>query len=311
MNTPQQLLYSGKNKMCTKKNTLKMLLFAFVLFRFTSLAAQPYLDVAAVRYQKSPEGGLLRQGFAANSYTYANAAFNLPLVFKDSSVLMLSPALETWKINSPLLPLVKDRLHGMALPVAFVKPLNRQWTATLLAIPRWNGASEFGFKDRFQMGGALLMARKQNETLTYKFGIYYNREFFGHFVMPLLGVDWRPTPTLRVFGVLPGNAVVEKKVSKAFYYGLSFRATTTSYRIPATNGAPHFIRIEDNTLQAFADVYFTKNIVLNAEAGHSAFRRFRMGSKGAVEKYFMQEKFNDGLLFRLSLLYRVRFDGQK
>lgn len=271
--------------------------------------AQPYLDVASVRYQTNPTGGLVRQGFAQNKYTYANAALNLPLVFKDSSILMWSPALETWQIRSSTLPQVPHNLRGIALPLAFVKPFNPLWTATIMAIPRWNGAEHFNFKDRFQMGGAVLLAKKRHENLTYKFGVYYNREFFGHFVMPLLGIDWRPSPKLRVFGVLPGNAVIEKKVSKAFYYGLSFRATTTSYRFasPLAN-MPSFIRIDDNTVQAFADLYLTKNIVLNAEGGHSLFRRFRVGHQDASEKYFIKEKFNDGPLARISLLYRMRFD---
>ena len=286
----------------------RLCFFAFLLIQH-SLWAQPYLDVAGVRYQTNPAGGIFRQGFAQNKYTYANAALNLPLVLKDSSILMWSPALESWQVKSPALPQVPGELRGMALPLAFVKPVNPYWTATFLAIPRWNGAGDFNFKDRFQMGGAVLLAKKKNQNLTYKFGVYYNREFFGHFVMPLLGVDWRPAPSLRVFGVLPGNAVIEKKVSKAFYYGLSFRAITTSYRFttPLSN-TPSFIRIDDNTLQAFADLYLTKNMVLNAEVGHSLFRRYRLGHEDDSEKYFMREKFRDGPLLRLSLLYRIRFD---
>jgi hypothetical protein len=284
--------------------------FSFLLFLLLQhgLRAQPYLDVAGVRYRTNPAGGILRQSFAQNKYTYASAGVNLPLVLKDSSILMWSPALECWQVKSRALPQVPNNLRGIALPLTFVKPLSTVWTATVLAIPRWNGAEHFGFENNFQMGGAVLMARKKAENLTYKFGVYYNREAFGHFVMPLLGIDWRPLPTLRVFGVLPGNAVVEKKVSKAFYYGLSFRAVTTSYSFSSPVDLPSFIRIDDNTVQAFADLYFTKNIVLNAELGHSLFRRFRVGYEDASEKYFIKEKFNDGPLARLSLLYRIRFD---
>lgn len=287
-----------------------MLLFLLCMQKL--LWAQPYLDVGGVRYQTNPAGGLVRQGFAPNNYTYASAGLNLPFVFKDSSLLLWSPGIESWQVRSRALPHVPPDLRGLALPLAYVKPFNLRWTATFIAIPRWNGAGKFGFNDRFQLGGAALLAKKQNEKVTYKFGVYYNGEAFGAFVMPLLGVDWWPSPAWRVFGVLPGNAVVEKKVSRTFYYGVSFRATTTSYRysspLPATRS---FLRIDDNTVQAFADLYLTKNIVLNAEGGHSLFRRFRVGYEGAAEKYQIKEKFNDGPLFRLSLLYRVRFDGEK
>ena len=286
---------------------LKIILLVPVLCLYANLLAQPYLDVAAVRYQGSPDAGAFRRGFQPNNYQYANAALNLPIVLKDSSVLLFNPAIESWKIGSSVLPQLPEQFYGMALPVAFVKPFNNKWTGTFLAVARWNGAEHFGFDHPFQLGGAVIMALKKSETLTYKFGVYYNREAFGNFFMPLLGIDWRPSPSVRLFGVLPGNLVLEKNVSRTFYYGLSFRATTTSYRYTSPQGRS-FIRIEDNTLQAFADLYLTKNIVLNAEAGHSAFRRFRLGHEGASEKYFTDDKFRDNLLFRLGLLYRVRFD---
>jgi hypothetical protein len=49
-------------------------------------------------------------------------------------------------------------------------------------------------------------------------------------------------------------------------------------------------------------------VVLNAEAGHSLFRRFRTGSTTNHHKYEVKEKFRDDVLFRVSMLYRVRFD---
>jgi len=285
----------------------KIVLLLLLSLLLQPLAAQPYLDVAAVRYQTSPDAGALRRVHQPNTYQYGSAALNLPLVLNDSSVVVFNPSIESWKIKSKALPQLPGQLYGIALPVAFVKPFNKKWTGTFLAVPRWNGDEHFGFDHRMQLGGAVIMALKKSETLTYKFGAYYNREAFGNFFMPLLGIDWRPSPSVRLFGVLPGNLVLEKNVSNSFYYGLSFRATTTSYRY-TSNQQNSFIRIEDNTLQAFADLYLTKNIVLNAEAGHSAFRRFRLGHEDADQKYFTDDKFGDNLLFRLGLLYRVRFD---
>lgn len=287
---------------------MQKIILLFLLSPFyNQIAAQPYLDVAAVRYQTSPDAGAFRRNFQPNSYQYGTAALNLPLVLKDSSIVLFSPSIESWKIKSSALPQMPEQWYGMAMPVAFVKPFNQKWTGTFLAVARWNGADHFGFSHCMQLGGVVIMALKKRETLTYKFGAYYNREAFGNFFMPLLGIDWRPSPSVRIFGVLPGNFLLEKNVSPSFYYGLSFRATTTSYRFTSMQQRS-FIRIEDNTLQAFADLYLTKNIVLNAEAGHSAFRRFRLGHEDGDEKYFTDDKFADNLLFRLSLLYRVRFD---
>ena len=136
--------------------------FFFFLFLFwqQAVCAQPYLDVAAVRYQTNPAGGIFDRGLHRTNTPMPAPALNLPLVLKDSSVLMWSPTLETWHIKSRALPQVPDDLRGIALPLAFVKPFNPLWTATFLAIPRWNGPAHLAFKDPFQMGAAVLLAQK-------------------------------------------------------------------------------------------------------------------------------------------------------
>jgi hypothetical protein len=277
---------------------------ALLLCGFSYCVAQPYLDVAALRYHFSPDAGVFRRSYTPNHYTYATVGLNIPIVFKDSSILLPSPSIDQWDITTSLISDVPV-LKGIALPLTYVKPFSKTWTGTFLFIPRWNGSEQFGFNDRLQLGGAVLLTYKKHADLKYKFGLYYNREFFGNFFVPLAGIDWKINNRLKLFGVLPGNLVLERKVSTRFYYGASFRSITTSYRY---GDLKKFIRIDDNQLQAFADLYLSKNIVLSGEAGHSVFRRFRTGLPDGDPKYMVTEKFNDNLLFRLSLLYRVRFD---
>jgi hypothetical protein len=163
-----------------------------------------------------------------------------------------------------------------------------------------------------QWGGAILITYKKTARLKYKFGLYYNREYFGHFFVPLVGIDWKINNRLQLFGVLPGNLVLERKVSRSFYYGVSFRSITNSYKCDAYNFLDfddrRFLRIDNNQLQAFGDVYLTKNVVLNVEAGHSFFRRLRTGIRKGASKYEVNEKTNDNMLFRVALAYRMRFD---
>jgi len=277
--------------------------FLFAWLSAFQLSAQPYLDLASVKYQYSPDAGGFRRSFQPNHFTYSSAVINIPLVFKDSSVLLFGPSAEHWRISSTALPGLLS-LKGIAIPVTFVKPLNPTWTGTVVLIPRWNGSETFHFKNDQQIGGAFLLTYKKSSILKYKFGLYYNREFFGNFFVPMAGIDWKINNRLQLFGVLPGNLVLERKVTNHFYYGATFRSITTSYRY---GNLKNFVRMDDNQLQAFADMYLTKNIVLNAEAGHSLFRRFRTGISHAKPKYIVRDKFNDDLLFRLALVYRMRF----
>lgn len=269
------------------------------------LWAQPYLDVATIKYQYSPDAGGFRRGLKPNHFTYGTAGVNLPVVFKDSSVLVFSPLVEKWEIRSKALPGLPATFNGLAFSIAFIKPLNTIWTATFLAASRWNGSETYSFKYKLLPAGAILFSRKKTEAFTYKFGLYYHQQFYGNIFVPLFGFDWKINPALQLFGILPGSLTLEKKVSRAFYYGAAFRALTVSYEY---DDSKKFIRIDENQVQAFADFYLSKNLVLNAECGHSVLRRFRTGVINDNRKYATRDKFNDNLLLRLAVAYRVRFD---
>lgn len=282
-------------------------LLCFLLLAHSAVA-QPYLDLASVRYSHGFDEGLVRRSQQPNSFHYANAQVQLPLQFKDSSLLLVNPILERWWINLPVAPSLPERLEGKALFTAFIKPWTSRFTTTFALIPRWNGDRVKG-SDMFQLGGLFLATWAPKPGLKYKAGLYYNREFFGHFVVPVLGIEYRIKPGLQLFGNLPGSLTLEKKVNSRFYYGASFRAITNSYRYRTAAGAPlRFVRIDENQLQGFADLYLSKQVVLTTELGHSFFRRFRLGQEGGQLKYDVQEQFNDGVVARLALAYRLRFD---
>jgi hypothetical protein len=285
-----------------------LLAFAWCIIITANGNAQPYLDLASIRFHRSSEAGLVRQGFNGNSFEYSQAQVQLPLVLRDSSIILLNPLAEQWSISSAALAPAPQWLRGLTLVSGYIKPWNNNWTTTTLLVARWNGAHHFGFDNRFQLGTVLLATRTLNPRLKYKFGLYYNHEFFGNFFIPLAGIEWTINQRLQLFGILPGSLVLERKASPRFYYGASFRAITTSFRYRSV-AADHFVRIDDNQVQAFADLYLQPKLVLTAEAGHSLFRRFRLGETDGAAKYFFKEKFNDGVHFRVSLAYRLRFDG--
>ena len=82
----------------------------------------------------------------------------------------------------------------------------------------------------FQYGAALLIGRKYSDKLRLGTGIYANREYFGWWVLPLLG--WIGPGRMEAgFRILPGSLTWERKLSRKWYHGLSYRALTTSYRI--------------------------------------------------------------------------------
>jgi hypothetical protein len=280
--------------------------FVFFLLLFTiasySVFAQPYVDILNIRTLQSPDAGLIRRKNDKNHFQYYNASLTLPIQFKKSGLIVVaSPFVENWQIKLP----VKTEYFfptGVGLPITLLVPIRKtKWLINGTFIIR-NNAEKMNLPEAWQKGGLVLANYKVNNRLTVKVGLYYNREAFGNFFMPLAGLEYKVDSTLQMWGTLPGSFIIEKKLKPRWYTGLSFKAVTNSYQLFNRK----FIQVNDNQLSLFSDIYLSKNIVLNAEAGHSILRRIRLGNTGDGKNYSYSKKINDNYLFRLSVTYRIR-----
>jgi hypothetical protein len=260
--------------------------------------AQPFLDIANIRYTNSPNTGLINQHKNDVKIQYYGIGTNIPLQFNNKKdAVILSPFFETWssKINNNK----RQNYYSVALPVSLSKTIpHTKWSFLLTGIVRMNDSS-INKKTTLQVGGAFIISNKRNENLTWKLGLYVNNELFGLFVMPLAGIDWRINARNNLFGILPGSLTYEHKINDRFYYGANFRALTNSYA-----KSNSYWRIDENHLGLYLDTYLNKNLVLNVEAGHSLLRIIRTGEKHISK---VDEKVNDNLYIRVAFAYRVRF----
>jgi hypothetical protein len=136
-----------------------------------------------------------------------------------------------------------------------------------LVIPKIAGA-DFGncFSESFQLGVFSMFTVTESEKFRYKFGLYYNKEFFGNFFIPLFGIDWKVTDRFLIYGTLPNSmkfsyAVAPSRVNA----GIAFRSLTRSYRAENINT---FVRYNELQLKSFLDFYVTPKNVVFLEAGY-------------------------------------------
>ena len=281
----------------------KRIFILLIIFALSDAGmAQPYLDLGQAVFQTSPGGD-------PKSFSHFRTQANLPLIMKDSSIIVINPVWEErWiQVNeqSPTM-----HLRGFITWLTYSRNISDKWSAMLAFIPRWNGEPSIQFSEGFQAGGAGLMTYKKNPSLQFKLGMYYNREFWGNFFIPLLGLDWTINKKQHLFGILPGYLTYEYRLSKTISWGGNFRTFTNSYKLgpELSLSAMNFVRIDDNQLGAYADVYLTPKIVLNAEAGYSILRKVRTGyGKTSNEEYSILSN-NSAPYIRLTLQYRIRLD---
>lgn len=273
--------------------SILILLISITAFQ-TSSYSQPYIDLVNTRLVNSPDYRLFGGDHGFN-IQYFNISTTLPIQFPNMDALIFSPYFENWTIQNSSMESRFRRHQGFGLPVSFLKSINSEWTLLTTIIGRMNGG--FG-KDKFQLGGAFLAGYKSSDKLTLKGGLYVNDEFFGLFVIPLLGLDWKIGPTSNIFGVLPGNITFEQKIANIFYTGIQFRAQTNSYRIN-----PEYVRINENQLGVFLDFYLLKNFVFNIEGGHAFVRKITSGIK---DQYKFDWNARDNFYGKVGLAYRIR-----
>jgi hypothetical protein len=290
---------------------VKKICFITCCYVSLQLDAQPYLDLAKFNYSYSPKSGLGDKATPLESH-YFNIAATIPIELKKGGdAFILNPFFD----NSQGTVSTRDfHVLSEGLFLGFLKKdIIKNWNLLSSFIVRRNKEAQENVEDDWQYGGVLLATWKKTQLASLKFGMYYNKEFFGNYFIPLVGIDWQIDKKNNLFGVLPGSMWFEHRINQTLYYGLAFRALTNSYRLhtidPCFSGdctAKNYLRIDDNQLGIFGDVYLSKKIVLTGEAGYTILRRYRYGFKGKTIHLQTDYK-NDNFYFRASLAYRLRF----
>ncbi len=273
----------------------KLFLILFLVSLNSSLHAQPYIDPLNLRYTY----GFRNNNAFATPHQHLYIGSDLPIKLKANTYLLLSPFYERWQIDSGAKKEIVPTVQSLALPVGLIFPVNKKWSLTLMGIVRKNGETLFGMKS-LQVGGTGFASYAAKPDQKFRFGLYVNSEFFGLFVMPLLGTDWRIDKKNYLFGLLPGRLTWEHEWNKKLYGGLTFRAITNSFRLTQNQ----YLRLDDNQLSAFLDFYPSNRFCLTLEPGIGLFRKIRTGS--GKRNYLLTRDWGDGAFIKVSSSYRVR-----
>jgi hypothetical protein len=186
------------------------------------------------------------------------------------------------------------------------------WITILIALPKI--ASSFidlVDKKDFQMGGIFLQNYIYSDRLKIKAGLYYNREAFGNFFVPLAAIDWQATSRINFYGILPTNYKVEFNIIKnKLYSGLGFRSFTRSFRL-SKNEHEDYVRYDEIQLKCFIDYFIYKKIIIFGEVGYALGKsplQYFNNTKIKSETNLLYTPVKNGPVFNIGFAYRIRFD---
>ena len=297
-----------------KKRVLLVLFSSF----FASAFSQPFVDILNTSFQ-SLNTTYKYSTKLKNSTSNYFLNITLPIKIDSQNTIIVRVYGENLysrtKIDTSELSF---NLTSALMPIGLQhETKNKKWKYVGLIMPKMSGhlREEKTNKD-FQLGGYGLATYNINAKVKFKFGLFYNREFFGNFFVPLVGVDWRVNDRFQMYGVLPTSYRMEYAVIKQkLYAGLAFKSYTRSYHIDLHSGKSDstnvYVRNNELQVKAFVDCYIAKRFVLFGEFGRTlnySPKMYWSDSKNLVKGFNLYSPIQDNFFFNVGLAYRIRFD---
>lgn len=298
-----------------KKYNSFLTLFLFLFLFIYKSYSQPFVDIVGFNYQtfSSTYKNNTAQKNKTDDY-FLN--FFLPKEFKNGNTLMVR--LNSEMLCSTITPdsTVTSCLYAISLPLGVqLLSKSKKWKTVIMAIPKV--ASDL--KDAvdsydYQLGGLFMENYQYSGTLKIKLGLYYNREAFGNFFIPLAGIDWKVSDRLNLYGILPTSYKIEYVIKKSkLYGGLNFRSFTRSFRLNKTENYD-YVRYNEIQLKLFLDYFIYKKILVFAEVGYSLGRnpwQYTYNTKEETLRNPVYTELSRYPVFNAGLAYRIRFDLEK
>lgn len=296
-----------------KRNLLLFYLFMLII---AGAAAQPFADIAAGGCQTFASGYTdAKLPHAKNRTDDYFLNLFLPASLNDKNMLLLRLNMET--INSTISPdtSYSYRLSAISLPLGIRHiSKNKKWETILIGIPKIAADFRGRITEKdYQLGGIFLQQYTHSTNLKLKIGLYYNREAFGDFFMPLVGLDWRATSRIYFYGILPSNYWAEYRIiPHKLYTGLNFKSYTRSFRLSEKNRSD-YVRYDEEEIKLFLHWFAYKNILLFAEAGYSLGKnpwQYTYNTRTTTDVNPVYTPVKNYALFNVGIAYRIRTDAE-
>ncbi|MBA3705981.1 MAG: hypothetical protein H0W84_08815 [Bacteroidetes bacterium] len=290
-------------------------LFIVVVLLSGKIIAQPFVDIVSYNYQTF-------SSTYKDSSNWKNKTDNhflnffLPKEFKNGNTLLV-------RLNSEMISstITSDssytsKLSSVSLPVGFqFVSKNKKWKTVLIVIPKIGS----DFKDAvnsydYQYGGIFLENYIPNDKVKIKAGLYYNREAFGNFFVPLVSIDWRASDRINFYGILPTNYKVEFNIIKnKLYAGLNFKSLTRSFRLSQKNNYD-YVRYDEMQLKLFVDCFVYKKFLVFGEVGYTIGKnplQYTYNTKDESFRNPVYTPLKNYPIFNVGIAYRIRLDLEK
>ncbi len=264
-------------------------IFLFVLLlQSTSLLAQPYIDIARFQFGNFGVSDLYK---GKNEWRVKNewshAAINVPIKIGKRDILMISPQYDqkyfydnasSQLINNGSVTIdgtlkYEATYQSIAIPLTYRHTLSDTTKSIVFFYSyhqNWSNKINPGWTTD-QHGGALIYNKRSSAKFIWKAGIYYNREFYGNYIVPLIGFEWKPNNKIFMWALLRNNATFDYTLSNPFHVGIAYRGFEESY----AEGYNDYFHLREGQIELFGNYYIPHTpLVISLSAGQTVARKY-------------------------------------
>ena len=284
--------------------------------------AQPFVNVAQIGYSLQP-GYSIEEESGDIRFIESNIELNLPVLLKNQDVILFNASHRAIQIeglesqNSSTNPAFPGEPYvTLTGRLGYRKQWSDKVNSTLLIQYRRSGNLSEGVEEASQWGGVFLMERKKSDRLSLRLGAYFNQEFFGPFLVPIIGFDYKFNENWYAYANLPISGTIDHTLNQKVHLGLTYTGIVSSFQL-SPEYSQTYIHTASTDVMLYGDIYLSSQIVLQGRIGRAIGRYFRQYETGDKPNFTvsafqigdnrtqLNHEVGDGWIAELRLIFRV------
>jgi hypothetical protein len=300
---------------------MKYVLSVFFSCIFFQGFSQEYFDIVNLTYTNTPPNNFEISNGQSKVEELA-LELNFPILINQKTILLTGFFTNKTKVkfdaNMP-----SSNLNVLGLKFGVNKSFNDKWSATFLAFTKIAADKIKLSNDNLQLGFLSLFTHKKRNDLKYRYGVYANTEKYGLIIVPVFGLYYMSMNKKFEANLnLPIIGDINYKINNRVWAGLKFDGLGTTYNlnVQSYSNDDAYVSKTSNELMSYLRFKLSKTIFINTKIGYAISRNYKVfDSKDKIDLavssfYFgdnrtqLNERFKDGAIFKVELLYRLHFD---
>jgi hypothetical protein len=300
---------------------MKYILSVLISFIFSLGFTQNYFDIVNFTYTNTPQNDFEISDAKTNVEEIA-LELNFGLAISENTNI-LTGIFTNQTIVSLDSNTSPSKLNVLGLNIGLNTNFSSNWSGTFMTFTKIASDKIKFSNDNMQYALLSLFTNKKRDDLKFFYGLYANTEKYGAILVPLFGLYYvSNNKRLEANMKLPIIADINYKLRNKLWLGMKFDGLGTTYNLNDQNYSAKgaYVSKVSNEIVSYLRVQLNESLYLNGKIGYAISRNYEVyDTNDKIDLaigpiYFgdhrtqLNERFKDGVIFKLELFYRLHFD---